>query len=155
MISSRVVLPQFPINSSLYLSSVQSTVIKTHLTISLSIQIHQPFHSFTSAMPLSTLTAPSQLHLSLSTKSGRLITAQSEFPSSQSSHKETPYALLSHPSFLSQIPWCDGGARVVERGSKIIISCLVEYNAKEKKREGGGGGNKRREVLAKTTETPA
>jgi hypothetical protein len=40
----------------------------------------------------------------------------------------------------------------VERGSKIFISCLVEYKAKEKK---GEGGDERREVLAKTTETPA
>ena len=133
----QVVLPQFPINSSLYLPSVQTTVRKTHLTISLSFQIHQPFQSFTSAMPLSTLTAPSQLHLSLTTKSGRLITAQLEFPSSQSSHKETPYALLSHLYSYHKFHACDGGARAVERGTKIFISCLTEYKAKEKKRGGG------------------
>jgi hypothetical protein len=37
----------------------------------------------------------------------------------------------------------------MERGSKISISCLIEYKAKEE-REG-----ERREVLAKTTETLA
>jgi hypothetical protein len=30
---------------------------------------------------------------------------------------------------------CDGGARAMERGAKISISCLIEYKAKEKKRE--------------------
>ena len=40
---------------------------------------------------------------------------------------------------------CDGGARAMERGSKISVSCLIEYKAKEE-REG-----ERREVLAKTT----
>jgi hypothetical protein len=46
----------------------------------------------------------------------------------------------------------------MERGSKISISCVVEYKAKEKKkreRTGRGGGLNRGEVLAKTAETPA
>jgi hypothetical protein len=37
----------------------------------------------------------------------------------------------------------------MERGSKISISCLIEYKAKEER------GGERREVLAKTTETLA
>jgi hypothetical protein len=42
----------------------------------------------------------------------------------------------------------------MERGSKISISCLVEYKAKEKKKR-ERERVKREEVLAKTTETPA
>jgi hypothetical protein len=37
----------------------------------------------------------------------------------------------------------------MERGSKISVSCLIEYKAKEER------GGERREVLAKTTETLA
>jgi hypothetical protein len=36
----------------------------------------------------------------------------------------------------------------MERGSKISVSCLIEYKAKER-------GGERREVLAKTTKTLA
>jgi hypothetical protein len=47
---------------------------------------------------------------------------------------------------------CDGGARAMERSSKISISCLVK--CKPKRRRGREIG-KREEVLAKTIETPA
>jgi hypothetical protein len=44
---------------------------------------------------------------------------------------------------------CDGGARAMERSTKISISCLIEYKAKEER------GGEKREVLAKMTETLA
>jgi len=46
-------------------------------------------------------------------------------------------------------PLCDGEARAMERSTKISISCLIEYEAKEEREE------KRREVLAKPTVTLA
>jgi hypothetical protein len=44
---------------------------------------------------------------------------------------------------------CDGGAGAMERSTKIPISCLIEYKAKEER------GRERGEVLAKMTETLA
>ena len=51
--------------------------------------------------------------------------------------------LLSASYRCGRVCWqaqCDGGARVMERSTKISISCLIEYKVKEE-REG-----ERREV---------